>query len=100
MNWPPLQRPLVVVSEAFALAHDFHPGDGFGITINGQMNITDVHIEQEVVDPDDVKMLEDLILAAFTDASAKLKEKMQEEMSELTGGMGFPPGFPGAPGTT
>lgn len=65
------------------------------VTLNGQMNVTDVQIDREVVDPEDVKMLEDLILAAFTDASAKLKEKMQEEMSDITGGMNLPPGFMG-----
>lgn len=70
-------------------------GDMVRITLNGQMNVTDIHIAPEVVDPDDVKMIEDLILAAFTDASAKLKEKMQEEVSEITGGMDIPPGFMG-----
>ncbi len=70
-------------------------GDMVRVTLNGQMNVSDIHIAPEVVDPEDVKMLEDLILAAFTDASAKLKEKMQEEMSDLTGGMGMPPGFMG-----
>lgn len=74
-------------------------GDMVRITLNGQMTVTDVQISKEVVDPEDVEMLQDLILAAFTDASTKLKEKMQEEMSEITGDMDIPPGFMGG-GTT
>jgi len=71
-------------------------GDMVRISLNGHMSVTDVHIAKEVVDPEDVEMLQDLILAAFTDASAKLKEKMQEEMSDITGGMGIPPGLMGS----
>ncbi|MBN1687096.1 MAG: YbaB/EbfC family nucleoid-associated protein, partial [Spirochaetales bacterium] len=41
-------------------------------------------------------MLEDLVFAAFSDASAKIKEKMKEEMSRLTGGLDLPPGLFGA----
>jgi hypothetical protein len=40
-------------------------------------------------------MLQDLLLAGFTDAMAKVKEKLREEMSEVTGGMPMPPGFMG-----
>ncbi|MFO7850669.1 MAG: YbaB/EbfC family nucleoid-associated protein [Spirochaetia bacterium] len=71
-------------------------GDMVRVTLNGQMNVTDIHIDKEVVDPEDVAMLEDLILAAFTDASAKLKEKMQEEMSDIAGDLNLPPGFMGS----
>ena len=65
------------------------------IEINGQMAVTQVKIQPEVVDPNDVGMIEDLVLAAFTDASVKMKEKLQEELSELTGGLNLPPGFLG-----
>ena len=66
------------------------------IEINGQMEVTGVTILPEAVDPDDIGMLQDLIFAAFSDASAKIKEKMKDEMSSLTGGMDLPPGLFGA----
>ena len=43
--------------------------------------------------PDDVEILEDLILAAINDAKEKAKEKSQEEMQKITGGLQLPPGF-------
>ena len=63
------------------------------IEMNGQMEVTGVTISPEAVDPEDIGMLQDLIFAAFSDASAKMKEKMKEEMSTLTGGMDLPPGL-------
>ena len=70
-------------------------GDMVQIELNGQMQVRKVHIEKEVVDPNDVEMLQDLILAAFTDAFEKMKEKLREEVSSLTGGMDIPPGLMG-----
>ena len=70
-------------------------GDMVRIEMNGQMEVTKVAISPEAVDPDDIGMLEDLVFAAFSDAFAKIKEKMREEMSALTGGMNLPPGFLG-----
>ena len=63
------------------------------IEMNGQMEVTGITISSEVVDPEDIGMLQDLIFAAFSDASAKIKEKMKEEMSTLTGGVDLPPGL-------
>jgi nucleoid-associated protein EbfC len=73
-------------------------GDLVRVTMNGHMQVTGVEISKDVVDPNDVEMLQDLMLAACSDASAKVREKLQTELSGLTGGMGFPPGFmdPGA----
>lgn len=68
-------------------------GDMVRIDMNGQMEVTNVSISSEAVDPDDIGMLEDLIFAAMADASAKIKEKMKEEMTGLTGGMDLPPGL-------
>ena len=70
-------------------------GDMVRIEINGQMEVLKVTITPEVVDPEEITMLEDLILAAFSDASTKIKEKIREEMSSITGGMNLPPGFMG-----
>ena len=65
------------------------------VEINGQMTVLNVHIDPEAVDPDDIGMLEDLVQAAYVDASIKVKEKLQEEVSSLTGGMQLPPGLLG-----
>ena len=65
------------------------------IEMNGQMEVTGVTISPEAVDPEDIGMLQDLVFAAFSDASAKIKEKMKEEMSSLTGGVDLPPGLLG-----
>ncbi len=70
-------------------------GEMVKVEIDGRMNVRKVDISPEVVDPDDVEMIEDLVLAAFTDALANLRERMQEEMSALTGDMNLPPGLLG-----
>ena len=70
-------------------------GDMVQIEMNGQLTVTRVSISPEAVDPDDISMLEDLVLAAITDASVKAKEAIRQEMSGLTGGMDIPPGMMG-----
>ncbi|MBI9103540.1 MAG: YbaB/EbfC family nucleoid-associated protein [Spirochaetales bacterium] len=70
-------------------------GDIVRVTINGQMEVQDVHIDPIAVDPRDVGMLEDLIVAAFNAAQANVKDKIQAELGALAGGMNLPPGFPG-----
>ena len=59
-------------------------------TVNGQGDILSVHLEKEVVNPEDTEMLEDLIVAAVNDAVRKSREVAGERMSGVTGGMGFP----------
>ena len=65
-------------------------GDMVSIEINGAMEVIKVKISPDIVDPEDITMLEDLILAAFTDAGTKIKVKLASEMSSLTGNLGFP----------
>ncbi len=65
------------------------------VEINGQMQVEKVTIAPEAVDPADIPMLQDLVLAAVTDALDRLKEKIREEVSQVTGMMGLPPGFLG-----
>jgi DNA-binding YbaB/EbfC family protein len=60
------------------------------VTANGKQQIVSVAIEKEVVDPDDVEMLQDLILAAVNEALSKSQEMVSTEMSKLTGGMNIP----------
>lgn len=58
------------------------------VTISGKKEVTKVKIAQEVVDPDDVETLEDLIMAATNEALRKIEEASQQSMSKITGGLG------------
>jgi len=62
---------------------------------NGKQEILEVHIDKQVVDPDDVEMIEDLIVAAVNQALTKAQELANEEMSKAAGGMlgNMPGGF-------
>ena len=62
------------------------------IVVNGHKEILSINISQEVVDPEDVEMLEDLIRAATNEALRKMDEENESSMSQITGGMGG--GFP------
>ena len=57
---------------------------------NGKQQIVSITIEEEVVDPEDVEMLQDLVLAAVNDALNRSQEMVSGEMSKLTGGMNIP----------
>ena len=70
-------------------------GEMVRVEIDGQLGIRAVTIAPEAVDPSDLRMLEDLVRAAFTDAVTRLKERLREETAALTGGMGLPPGLLG-----
>jgi DNA-binding YbaB/EbfC family protein len=63
------------------------------VTVNGKGATRRVRIDPKLVDPADVGMLEDLIVAAANDAKAKVEAHVQEEMQKLTGGLQLPPGF-------
>ena len=60
------------------------------VTANGRQQILSIQIEKEVVDPEDVEMLQDLILAAVNEALTKSQEMVAAEMSKLTGGLNIP----------
>jgi len=60
------------------------------VVANGRQQIVSIAIENEVVDPDDVEMLQDLVLAAVNDALAKAQEMVSSEMGKLTGGLNIP----------
>ncbi|WP_028324592.1 YbaB/EbfC family nucleoid-associated protein [Desulfatirhabdium butyrativorans] len=57
---------------------------------NGKQQIVSISIEKEVVDPEDIDMLQDLVLAAVNDALSKSQEMMSSEMSKITGGLNIP----------
>jgi len=60
------------------------------VVANGKQQVVSIEIEKEVVDPEDVDMLQDLVLAAVNDALAKSQDMVSGEMSKLTGGMNIP----------
>ncbi len=57
--------------------------------VNGKQELVSLKIEKEVVDPDDIEMLQDLIVAAVNQGIKKSQDMMNEEMSKLTGGLGL-----------
>ncbi|MDD5450366.1 MAG: YbaB/EbfC family nucleoid-associated protein [Desulfovibrionales bacterium] len=60
------------------------------VVANGRQEIVSIKIEREVVDPSDLDMLQDLILAAVNDALKKSQQMMQEEMAQVAGGFKIP----------
>lgn len=69
-------------------------GGAVEVTINGNKQITNLVIDKDVVDPDDVEMLQDLITAAVNEAIRQMEELAESEMNKITGSLGgF--GFPG-----
>lgn len=60
------------------------------ITLNGQKELIDVQIQPDAVDPDDVEMLQDLIVAAMNEAMKQADELIQQDMGKFTGGMNVP----------
>ena len=63
-------------------------GGAVEVTISGKREVTKVKLQEEVVDPDDIEMLEDLIVAATNEALRKVEEDSAAVMSKLTGGLG------------
>ena len=63
-------------------------GGAVEVTVSGSKKILKVKLDEEVVDPDDIEMLEDLIVAATNEALRKVEEESSEMMSALTGGLG------------
>jgi DNA-binding YbaB/EbfC family protein len=68
-------------------------GGAVTVSMTGKFDVTGVKLTPEVVDPEDVSMMEDLIHAACQDAFSKATEAQQKMMSSITGGMGMPPGM-------
>ena len=63
-------------------------GGAVQVTVSGTKEITKVVIEKEVVDPDDVEMLQDLIMAAANEALRQIDELSSQKMNAITGGLG------------
>ncbi|GAB6052162.1 YbaB/EbfC family nucleoid-associated protein [Magnetospira thiophila] len=63
------------------------------VTLNGKSEMKRLRIDPSLVDPADVGVLEDLVVAAHADAKGKAEQMMKDKMSELTGGLPLPPGM-------
>ncbi|PLX67490.1 MAG: YbaB/EbfC family nucleoid-associated protein [Denitrovibrio sp.] len=59
------------------------------VKVNGKQEILSINIEKDVVDPEDVDMLQDLVLAAVNEGLKKSQEVVQEKMAAISGGMGL-----------
>lgn len=70
-------------------------GGAVTVTVSGKKEVLSMKLAEEVVDPDDIEMLQDLIVAATNEALRKMEEESQAAMSKLTGGLGgLGGGFP------
>ena len=65
-------------------------GGAVTVTINGKKEITDLQLKPEIVDPEEIEMLQDLIMVAVNEGIRQIEEMSNAEMSKLTGGLGIP----------
>ena len=69
-------------------------GGAVEVTVSGKHELLKIKLSEEVVDPDDIEMLEDLIMAATNEALRKIDEANQQSMAKITGGLGGGMGLP------
>ena len=65
-------------------------GGAVEVTINGKKEITSIKLAEEIVDPEDIEMLQDLIMVAVNEGLRQIEEISNSEMGKLTGGLGIP----------
>ena len=63
------------------------------VTLNGKGEMRAIRVDPVILDPDEIGMLEDLIVAAVNDAHGKVEQRKAEELQKMTGGLPLPPGF-------
>ncbi|MCZ6876440.1 MAG: YbaB/EbfC family nucleoid-associated protein [bacterium] len=87
-----MQKKMLEVPEELALRTvEATVGGGMvSVTVNGKNEVLQVKVEPQVVDPDDIEMLEDLIVAGVNEALRKAQEMASVEMGKLTGGLNIP----------
>lgn len=90
-----MQRQMQKIQEELAVTMVEGSAGGGAITVsmNGHRELQGIVISPEVVDPDDVEMLQDLLMAAVNDASKKAQELAEQRLGPLTGGMKGLPGL-------
>ncbi len=65
-------------------------GGAVTVTVTGKKEVKSIEIKPEVVDPDDIEMLQDLLMVATNEALRQMEEISQNEMNKLTGSLGIP----------
>ena len=65
-------------------------GGAVKVKVNGDQQLLEVKMNKEIVDPDDIEMLEDMIMVAVNDALMKAKNEYKNKMGSMTGGMNMP----------
>ncbi len=65
-------------------------GGAVTVKVNGKKEVIDIQIKPEVVDPDDIEMLQDLVLSAVNEALRSVDDMQSSQMNKLTGGMNIP----------
>ncbi len=90
-----MQRQMQKIQEelAAAVVEGSAGGGVITVTMNGHRELQSIKIAPEAVDPDDVEMLQDMLVAAFNDAAKKAQEMAEQRMGPLTGGMKGIPGL-------
>ena len=91
-----MQAKMAELQEKLAAAETMTGAAGGGmvqVTMNGKGELRAVKIDPGLLTPDDVEVLEDLIVAAANDAKAKVEAQVAEEMQKMTGGLALPPGM-------
>lgn len=91
-----MQKKMMKAQEEL-LSMEFEATVGGGmvtVTADGSRKILDVKIEEDVVDPEDVEMLQDLVLAAINEVMKQIEDKTEQTMGQFTKGMNIP-GMPG-----
>ncbi|MEE1170303.1 MAG: YbaB/EbfC family nucleoid-associated protein [Anaerovoracaceae bacterium] len=68
-------------------------GGVVSVTVNGKKEVTELKLQPEIVDPDDIEMLQDLVMTAINEAMRQMEEISQNEMNKVTGGLGLPEGM-------
>ncbi len=90
-----LQADMAKFQEEFK-TRSFEISAGGGVikvTVSGEKRLESIKIDPSAVDPEDIEMLEDLVIAAVNEAMTKVDDTMNQEMNKLTGGLNLPKGM-------
>lgn len=68
-------------------------GGAVKVVMTGKQEVRELEIDPEVLNPDDVEMVQDILIAAFNEALRKSQDMVAQEMNKITGGMKMPPGL-------
>ena len=87
-----MQEDMAALQEELdAREYDISAGGGVvGVKINGKKEILSINIEPEIVDPDDIETLSDILVAAVNEAIKRVDDTNNAEMAKITGSVGFP----------